>query len=155
MPMRVTDDLVNMLKKYHPIYVNTHLIHYAEIQHEAKEAGETRDKLERQLSDAKDSKKLNDIKKYATSNYKIDPISDDEVKDLKKAQTKFDEYKENSKKIEDDYKKQSQKTKELWGELESAEKEHGSESKEHVAARDVWNKASDKQTNIQNAFYLL
>ena len=40
MPMRVTDDLVNMLKKYHPIYVNTHFNHYSEITHEAKEACE-------------------------------------------------------------------------------------------------------------------
>ncbi|MCK5198177.1 MAG: KamA family radical SAM protein, partial [Spirochaetales bacterium] len=40
MPMRITDDLVNMLKNYHPIYVNTHFNHYAEITHEAKEACE-------------------------------------------------------------------------------------------------------------------
>ena len=40
MPMRITDDLVKMLKKYHPLYVNTHFNHYTEITHEAKEACE-------------------------------------------------------------------------------------------------------------------
>ncbi len=40
MPMRITDDLVNMLKKYHPLYVNTHFNHYTEITHEAREACE-------------------------------------------------------------------------------------------------------------------
>lgn len=40
MPMRITDDLVNMLKKYHPIYVNTHFNHYSEITDEAKTACE-------------------------------------------------------------------------------------------------------------------
>ena len=40
MPMRVTDELVNMLKKYHPIYVNTHFNHPKELTKEAKEACE-------------------------------------------------------------------------------------------------------------------
>jgi lysine 2,3-aminomutase len=40
MPMRVTDELVNMLKKYQPIYVNTHFNHPKEITAEAKEACE-------------------------------------------------------------------------------------------------------------------
>ncbi|MGM0410452.1 MAG: lysine 2,3-aminomutase [Bacillota bacterium] len=31
MPQRITDDLVNMLKKYHPIYVNVHFNHPKEI----------------------------------------------------------------------------------------------------------------------------
>ncbi|MFA7576649.1 MAG: lysine 2,3-aminomutase [Candidatus Muiribacteriota bacterium] len=38
MPMRITESLVNMLKKYEPIYVNTHFNHYDEITFEAKEA---------------------------------------------------------------------------------------------------------------------
>jgi lysine 2,3-aminomutase len=38
MPMRITDDLVGMLKKYHPIYVNTHFNHPKEITAEAREA---------------------------------------------------------------------------------------------------------------------
>jgi len=38
MPQRITDDLVNMLKKYHPIYVNTHFNHPKEITAEAREA---------------------------------------------------------------------------------------------------------------------
>lgn len=38
MPMRITDDLVNMLKKYHPLYVNTHFNHPNEITAEAREA---------------------------------------------------------------------------------------------------------------------
>ena len=38
MPMRITDGLVAMLKKYHPIYVNTHFNHPKEITAEAKEA---------------------------------------------------------------------------------------------------------------------
>ena len=38
MPQRITDDLVNMLKKYHPIYVNTHFNHAKEITAEAREA---------------------------------------------------------------------------------------------------------------------
>ena len=40
MPMRITDKLVDMLKKYHPLYVNTHFNHYSEITKEAKEACE-------------------------------------------------------------------------------------------------------------------
>lgn len=35
MPQRITDDLVNMLKKYHPIWLNTHFNHPAEITPEA------------------------------------------------------------------------------------------------------------------------
>lgn len=38
MPMRVTDELVNMLKKYHPLYVNTHFNHAKELTAEAREA---------------------------------------------------------------------------------------------------------------------
>jgi lysine 2,3-aminomutase len=38
LPMRITDSLVAMLRKYHPIYVNTHFNHQHEITHEAKEA---------------------------------------------------------------------------------------------------------------------
>lgn len=38
MPQRVTDDLVNMLKKYHPIWVNTHFNHAQEITEESKKA---------------------------------------------------------------------------------------------------------------------
>ena len=38
MPMRITDDLVNMLKKYHPLYINTHFNHPKEITAEAREA---------------------------------------------------------------------------------------------------------------------
>jgi len=38
MPQRITDSLVNMLKKYHPIYVNTHFNHAKEITAEAREA---------------------------------------------------------------------------------------------------------------------
>jgi len=38
MPQRITDDLVNMLKKYHPLYVNTHFNHPKEITAEAREA---------------------------------------------------------------------------------------------------------------------
>ncbi len=40
LPQRITDDLCNMLKKYHPIYVNTHFNHPKEITLEAKEACE-------------------------------------------------------------------------------------------------------------------
>ena len=35
-PQRITDDLVNMLKKYHPIWVNTHFNHSNEITEDAK-----------------------------------------------------------------------------------------------------------------------
>lgn len=37
-PQRITDDLVNMLKKYHPIWVNTHFNHPVEITPESTEA---------------------------------------------------------------------------------------------------------------------
>ena len=37
-PQRITDDLVNMLKKYHPIWLNTHFNHPNECTEEAKEA---------------------------------------------------------------------------------------------------------------------
>ena len=39
-PQRITDDLVNMLKKYHPIWINTHFNHSSEITPEAVEACE-------------------------------------------------------------------------------------------------------------------
>lgn len=38
MPQRITDDLVNMLKKYHPIWLNTHFNHPKEVTPEAIEA---------------------------------------------------------------------------------------------------------------------
>ncbi len=38
MPQRITDNLVNMLKKYHPIWVNTHFNHIKEITIESKKA---------------------------------------------------------------------------------------------------------------------
>ncbi|WP_026475984.1 glutamate 2,3-aminomutase [Alkaliphilus transvaalensis] len=38
MPQRITDDLLNILKKYSPIYINTHFNHPLEITKEAKEA---------------------------------------------------------------------------------------------------------------------
>jgi len=38
MPQRITDDLVNMLKKYHPIWLNTHFNHPKEMTPEASEA---------------------------------------------------------------------------------------------------------------------
>jgi lysine 2,3-aminomutase len=37
MPQRITDDLVNMLKKYHPIWLNTHFNHPKELTPEAIE----------------------------------------------------------------------------------------------------------------------
>lgn len=40
MPMRITDKLVAMLKKYHPIYLNTHFNHPMEITEESKQACE-------------------------------------------------------------------------------------------------------------------
>ena len=40
LPQRITDDLVTMLKKYHPIYVNTHFNHAKEITAESKAACE-------------------------------------------------------------------------------------------------------------------
>ncbi len=38
MPQRITDDLVNMLQKYHPIWLNTHFNHYDEITKESADA---------------------------------------------------------------------------------------------------------------------
>ncbi|MEC9484586.1 MAG: lysine 2,3-aminomutase [Candidatus Izemoplasma sp.] len=38
MPQRITPKLVNMLKKYHPIWVNTHFNHYKELTEETKHA---------------------------------------------------------------------------------------------------------------------
>ena len=38
LPQRVTSELCNMLKKYHPIYVNTHFNHPGEITEESKNA---------------------------------------------------------------------------------------------------------------------
>jgi lysine 2,3-aminomutase len=38
MPMRITDELVDMLKSFHPLYVNVHFNHYSEITEEAAEA---------------------------------------------------------------------------------------------------------------------
>jgi len=38
MPMRITDDLVSMLKRYHPLYVNTHFNHPRELTREAEAA---------------------------------------------------------------------------------------------------------------------
>jgi len=38
MPMRITDNLVNMLKKYHPIWLNTHFNHPKEMTPDAMEA---------------------------------------------------------------------------------------------------------------------
>jgi len=40
MPMRITDELVAMLKKYHPLYINTHFNHPREITSEAVRACE-------------------------------------------------------------------------------------------------------------------
>lgn len=40
MPQRITDSLVDMLKKYHPIYINSHFNHPKEITTESKEACE-------------------------------------------------------------------------------------------------------------------
>lgn len=40
LPQRITDDLCNMLKKYHPIWLNTHFNHPKEITKESKEACE-------------------------------------------------------------------------------------------------------------------
>ncbi len=37
-PQRITDDLVNMLKKYHPIWLNTHFNHPNEFTPESREA---------------------------------------------------------------------------------------------------------------------
>ncbi|MTI71796.1 MAG: lysine 2,3-aminomutase [Firmicutes bacterium] len=38
MPQRITDNLVNMLKKYHPVWLNTHFNHPKEITEESVEA---------------------------------------------------------------------------------------------------------------------
>jgi lysine 2,3-aminomutase len=38
LPMRITPELVKMLKKYHPLYINTHFNHPAEITPEAERA---------------------------------------------------------------------------------------------------------------------
>ncbi len=38
MPQRITPKLVNMLKKYHPVWLNTHFNHPSEITSESKEA---------------------------------------------------------------------------------------------------------------------
>jgi lysine 2,3-aminomutase len=38
LPMRVTDELVAMLKRYHPLYINTHFNHPKELTDEAKDA---------------------------------------------------------------------------------------------------------------------
>lgn len=38
LPMRITDDLVNMLHRYHPIWINTHFNHPKEITPESTEA---------------------------------------------------------------------------------------------------------------------
>lgn len=38
MPQRITDDLVNMLKKYHPVWLNTHFNHPKELTPTAAEA---------------------------------------------------------------------------------------------------------------------
>lgn len=40
MPQRITEDLVNMLKKYHPVWVNTHFNHIKEITPESAKACE-------------------------------------------------------------------------------------------------------------------
>lgn len=38
LPMRITDDLVNMISEYHPIWLNTHFNHPNEITEESQEA---------------------------------------------------------------------------------------------------------------------
>jgi len=38
LPMRITDELIDMLKKYHPIWINTHFNHPNEITDEVKNA---------------------------------------------------------------------------------------------------------------------
>lgn len=40
MPQRITDEFCNMIKKYHPIYINTHFNHPMEITRETKKACE-------------------------------------------------------------------------------------------------------------------
>ncbi len=38
LPQRITDDLVGMLRKYHPLYLNTHFNHPGEISRESRDA---------------------------------------------------------------------------------------------------------------------
>ena len=38
LPYRITDDLVNMLKKYHPLWINTHFNHPRELTYSSREA---------------------------------------------------------------------------------------------------------------------
>ena len=38
LPQRITEDFVNMLRKYHPIWLNTHFNHYDEVTLESKQA---------------------------------------------------------------------------------------------------------------------
>jgi lysine 2,3-aminomutase len=38
LPMRITDELVNMLRKYHPLWINTHFNHPKELTEEAQQA---------------------------------------------------------------------------------------------------------------------
>ena len=38
LPYRITDELVNMLKKHHPLWINTHFNHPRELTHSAQEA---------------------------------------------------------------------------------------------------------------------
>ncbi|OEU65449.1 MAG: lysine 2,3-aminomutase [Desulfovibrio sp. S3730MH75] len=38
LPYRITDDLVNMLKKHHPLWVNTHFNHPREVTHSSRRA---------------------------------------------------------------------------------------------------------------------
>ncbi|WP_439184915.1 lysine 2,3-aminomutase [Carboxylicivirga taeanensis] len=40
LPQRITDDLCNIIKKHHPVYVNTHFNHPKEITEEARQACE-------------------------------------------------------------------------------------------------------------------
>lgn len=40
LPMRITDNLLNMLKKYHPIWINTHFNHPSEVTEASKRACE-------------------------------------------------------------------------------------------------------------------
>lgn len=40
LPMRITPELVNILKKYHPLFINTHFNHPKELTKEAKKACE-------------------------------------------------------------------------------------------------------------------
>ncbi len=38
LPMRITEDLVNIIRKYHPVWINTHFNHSAELTPEARAA---------------------------------------------------------------------------------------------------------------------